>query len=242
MKRNRVKIEKSEEGEEKKQIFRLTDIEPQFVSIVTAGANRQKKFQVVKADDGTAPGTPAEKNAGGDRSVENGTEVPGVGEPAIGQNNEKDFIDWLEDVGKSVSQVLEDAQVTEILLASTSDVGSFPEQSTLQQQVGKSSEKIEKAFAELQGDFATTVAKNKELSCTIEKQSREIAAIKKQLATVTAERNKYRSKAVKFKNGVGGTTALITGNVFSAEKTKEGDDPIDAAWAAGGDLASKVNK
>jgi hypothetical protein len=34
----------------KKPVFRLTEIEPAFVSLVTAGANRQTSFQVVKAN------------------------------------------------------------------------------------------------------------------------------------------------------------------------------------------------
>lgn len=34
------------------QVFRLTDIDTRFVSLVTAGANRQKKFQLIKSADG----------------------------------------------------------------------------------------------------------------------------------------------------------------------------------------------
>jgi hypothetical protein len=47
----RVKIAKADGKPEDDKIYRLTEIEPQFVSMVTAGANRQKKFQVVKADE-----------------------------------------------------------------------------------------------------------------------------------------------------------------------------------------------
>lgn len=52
----RVRIAKAN-GKPDDKVYRLTDIEPQFVSLVTAGANRQKKFQVVKADEaGLGPG------------------------------------------------------------------------------------------------------------------------------------------------------------------------------------------
>lgn len=52
----RVQIQKSDgDGEEDSRVHRLSDIEPQFVALVTAGANRQVKFQVVKADDSNKP-------------------------------------------------------------------------------------------------------------------------------------------------------------------------------------------
>jgi len=45
----RTRINKAgDEGSSK--VFRLTDIEPEFVSLVRAGANRQRSFQVIKAD------------------------------------------------------------------------------------------------------------------------------------------------------------------------------------------------
>jgi len=51
MARPRVTVFKSEGGDDdKKKTFRLTEIEAEFVSLVRAGANRQKGFQVVKAD------------------------------------------------------------------------------------------------------------------------------------------------------------------------------------------------
>ncbi len=53
----RVRIAKANGTPDDEKVYRLTDIEPQFVSLVTAGANRQKKFQVVKADEaGLGPG------------------------------------------------------------------------------------------------------------------------------------------------------------------------------------------
>ncbi len=47
----RVQISKDDGEAEKNKVFRLTDIEPEFVSLVRAGANRQKNFQVVKEDE-----------------------------------------------------------------------------------------------------------------------------------------------------------------------------------------------
>lgn len=53
---NRVLINKADEDNDPK-IFRLEDLETMFVSLVDAGANRQKKFFVVKADEaGLGPG------------------------------------------------------------------------------------------------------------------------------------------------------------------------------------------
>lgn len=48
-----VRFQKAD-GNKEPGLFRLTDIQPHFVALVTAGANRQKKFQVVKDDTGTA--------------------------------------------------------------------------------------------------------------------------------------------------------------------------------------------
>ena len=48
----KVQISKADKGDgQKKKIFRLTEIDPEFVSLVRAGANRQSSFQVVKEDD-----------------------------------------------------------------------------------------------------------------------------------------------------------------------------------------------
>lgn len=44
-------IAKSEKDIEKGKPYRLKNLQPSFISIVTNGANRQKKFQVVKQDD-----------------------------------------------------------------------------------------------------------------------------------------------------------------------------------------------
>lgn len=46
---NRISKADSNSGDEK--VFRLTAIEPEFVSLVRAGANRQKQFQVIKAEE-----------------------------------------------------------------------------------------------------------------------------------------------------------------------------------------------
>lgn len=58
MKRTRSRIEKAAPEGSKDQIFRLTDIDPEFVSLVRAGANRQKTFMVVKEDEGAADPIP----------------------------------------------------------------------------------------------------------------------------------------------------------------------------------------
>jgi len=51
-------------ADDQKNVFRLTDMDPEFVSLVTAGANRQKQFQVVKADDASddVPGDDADND------------------------------------------------------------------------------------------------------------------------------------------------------------------------------------
>jgi len=55
----RINIAKGDkpEGDDEEKTFRLTGIEPDFVALVTAGANRQREFQVVKSDEqGLGPG------------------------------------------------------------------------------------------------------------------------------------------------------------------------------------------
>lgn len=239
----RVIINKAAGDEDEDALYRLTDIEPQFVSLVTAGANRQKKFQVVKADEGDGTGKPTSKGTGEAEPVAGDVNEPdGKGEPTDGQNVAGDFNNWLDDVSKSVSMVLEDAQVTEILSADATVADTLPEQPPTQQSIDKSSDKVEKAFAQLQAEFADEIAKNKTLKGTVEKQASEIVTLRKQIAAVKADRNKYRSKAAKLRNGVGGTTALMTGNVTDVDKQSADGEPEDAAWASGGDLSAKATK
>ncbi len=48
----KTKIAKTEVSTDKgEKVFRLTEIDPEFVSLVRAGANRQKAFMVIKAED-----------------------------------------------------------------------------------------------------------------------------------------------------------------------------------------------
>lgn len=51
MARKKVRTLKAAADAQGDKVFRLTEIEPEFVSLVRAGANRQKSFLVVKADD-----------------------------------------------------------------------------------------------------------------------------------------------------------------------------------------------
>jgi len=48
MKRSKERVAKADGDKDK--VFRLTDIDPEFVSLVRAGANRQKQFMVVKEE------------------------------------------------------------------------------------------------------------------------------------------------------------------------------------------------
>ena len=48
--KNSAGIAKAKDDKGGDKLFRLTDIEPEFVSLVQAGANRQKSFMVVKED------------------------------------------------------------------------------------------------------------------------------------------------------------------------------------------------
>lgn len=81
MKRNRrgSRIEKAD-GDSKTELFRLSEIEPEFVSLVTAGANRQKEFMVVKADtEKEVPASDADaetkRQAQSDRAAKYGIEA-----------------------------------------------------------------------------------------------------------------------------------------------------------------------
>jgi hypothetical protein len=51
MKRRKDRIAKAGDDKSKDKVFRLTDIDPEFVSLVRAGANRQRAFMVVKAEE-----------------------------------------------------------------------------------------------------------------------------------------------------------------------------------------------
>lgn len=238
---NRVLINKADDGDSGDTIFRLTQIEPQFVSLVTAGANRQRKFQVVKADDGNTGNAPNANGSGdtgageGDANNHNGTNSS-----AKGQGGDSDFAAWLEEQETSIDGTLEEAQMAELLMNDDTDEDPPPAQS-VQQPVGKSVDKMEKALSDLQVQLAVITEKKESLEAQAKKDAGTIQKLKKQLGDMTTERNKYRTRVSTLKQSVGGTTALQTGNVGkSAGNNKEVNDPVEARWAAGGDLAAKA--
>jgi len=240
MKSQRVKINKADGDSGDGTIFRLTEIEPQFVSLVTAGANRQKKFQVVKADDGETSGAQTGKGAGDTSSASGDNELQsGTDSDPTGLGSDGDFAAWLDEAESQVGKSLEDAQI-ELLLTSDVPAASSPPDDSTQQRVGKSDAQVTKAFEGLQAEFAQEIAKNKELATRVDKLTGTIAKLKKQVASLTTERDKYRAKVVRLKSNVGGVTSIQTGVVSKGSSRKPEADPRDGAWASGGDLASRI--
>ena len=58
--RSKIAKAKPESDDDKDKVFRLTEIDPEFVSLVRAGANRQRSFMVVKSDEEAAKAVPGE--------------------------------------------------------------------------------------------------------------------------------------------------------------------------------------
>lgn len=212
-------------------IFRLTDIEPQFVSLVTAGANRQRKFQVVKADEqqfskGSDSGAPA----AGD-NVQSGT-----GNMA---GDEEDFTAWLSELEMSIAESINEVHI----MANVFDVvdESMPPSVDPDEPAADNAAAV-KELAAAKAEIEALKAENATLSKQLEKEKGLKAGLKKQLKSVEDERNKLGLKVTRLKsNRVGGTTSIITGKVDKVEK-KSVDKSAKPLWAAGGDMSAALEE
>ncbi len=170
---------------------------------------------------------------GGDKSQADKGDGNGTGEIA-------NFSEWLNDASAQIEDALAEASLS-IAMSSTSDstppsVGKQPAHVGKSQSAPSVEQLLEKSV-----QLETTIAKEQEQRKAIEKE-RDYLLL--QIATLRKERDKARVQLSKMRNGVGGSTALITGNASNpvAKTGNASADPVCVAWAGGGDLSAKVAK
>lgn len=241
MKSLRVEINKADdEGNGSQSVFRLEEIEPQFVSLVTAGANRQKKFQVVKAEDGDGTGVQTDKDAGEGSHGDGGTNGHNGTQNETEANGDGDFSDWLDGFGTTVDVALNDATIDAYLSAPSGDAGVTGDEAP-QQRVGKQDQLGSTTLEKAKAEVAAEVKKRKELEAKLAESEKRAAALAKKLDTVTGERDKYRSRYTTIKrNSVGGTTSMLTGMLDGKVAKGKGSDDEHVPWAGGEDMAAGI--
>lgn len=221
----RVKISKSDETDNR--VHELTEIEPQFVSLVTAGANRQKSFQVVKSE--------SKQNKNKSLSNTDGDKKSQANKNAdTNSSDDADLAAWLDEASTNANALLDDAIASTAFLE-TEDVLPHVNKDK-KEQVGKSqdAQSVEQLLAKSK-ELETTIAKEREQRIGLEK-SRDALTI--EVSQLKKERDKIRGQLSKLRNGVGGSTALVTGNVNTDKGNDDNDAPRSTAWSSGGDLAA----
>jgi hypothetical protein len=194
----------------------LTDIDTQFVSLVTAGANRQSNFMVVKTDK-----PDEEKNKQDVEPSDSDTTKDDAD-----NSDSTDMSDWLESTGTAVDTAMLDAEFEQTLAdveeedkpdTSSKDAGEEIVEPPAVEKAQKTDEEITKALAKA------------------EKAEAEAVELRKELQTEKLKVAKVRQSSI------GGSSALLTGEVGSAVKGDKQDVTENRVeWASGQDLTSST--
>jgi len=254
----RSRIQKADQPNDDEKIFRLSDMDPEFVSMVHAGANRQKEFQVVKEDapDGedanTDPppeptaadkGEQDEQNANPDNG-QDGEQADGDGQSATdkgdqggnAEGGDTDLSAWLSDASENVETMLMDHNVQQSL-------DSPPANGSGAQDTSKQASEIGEAGAPpvVAGEETVQEAEElrKENEVLKEKLERALADVRKG----KAELRKERARVARLQKGVGDSSVMLTGEVTTHGTQKEGVDdhsPSKGAFFGGRDIAAEV--
>jgi len=242
--KNSAKIAKAKDDKKGDKLFRLTDIEPEFVSLVQAGANRQKTFMVVKEDAeqvvpnaatdndicAALPIDPKECIQGTDDANKNndGNEPPGNGSP------EKDAVDlasWLDEAGTKVDALALDHAVAAALNTPAEvpavDVGETSKEAhEIEDAAAPAATEVEKKADE------ERLSKMHQLEDKLKKAEREIVSLK--------------AKNARLSKDVGKSSVILTGEVTAKglqnEEDNENTSPSRGAFLSGGDIAAAVAK
>lgn len=204
---------KDEDKDNPKKLRRLSEIDTQFVSLVRAGANRQRQFLVVKQDD-------EEQN----KECEKTDDVPAEGKRTeetvkeLGSNG-PDLLAWLTNRKKTIDVNL--GVLAKIASVATSRAATQPEPKTpevaqVQEPVSPESETI----AKLEKSLEESRQHNERMREELRKFRRELTAMKARNVTLT--------------KSVGESSAIVTGTV---SKKTVGEQKV-VKWTD--DLASSV--
>lgn len=235
MKRRKNRIAKADGDKDKDKTFRLTDIDPEFVSLVRAGANRQRSFMVVKEDaesGGTnenhdtqpavAPaaveGLEAEGHTGSSKKSDGTETSPG---------GATDLASWLTEATGQLEELSLDIAIQRALDAQAVDNAAAG-------QASKQAHEIETTAAPAvkQEDEAESMEKAARLEAELAKTRRENLALKAKVARLSAAT-------------VGKSSVILTGEVTSKQNQADGKpqpSPSRGAFNRGGDMAAAVTQ
>jgi len=149
-----------------------------------------------------------------------------------------DFCAWLENAAAGIDSLLMDARIESVCskmvdgarsksVSKDAQVGDVQSGHSVERLLEKSRQ-LEKALAKAEEDKLAL--------------SGEVRSLKEDNTKLRKERDKYRVQIARLRKGVGGTTALMTGNVRQEKKQAEHGKPEDVRWAAGGDMCKRVGK
>ena len=242
---SRTRISKANDEGSDEKLFRLTEIEPEFVSLVRAGANRQKAFQVVKEDDDngsvdppatddSAPDAPlADTQQGADEMDEQAkTSGDDVDVNVDSDKDATDLASWLDEAGDKVEEMSLDDAITRALDATDGDDSTDASASSKKNEADEIDTTLTPHVDEdgAEGDEPDPRdAKIAELEDTVRRQAREL--------------KRATAKAARLAKGVGLTSVMATGEVTSSAGRQADTDesPSRGAFLSGGDIAAAVS-
>lgn len=225
MKRKVTKIQKAD-APTQEEVFRLTEIVPEFVSLVQTGANRQREFMVVK-EDGNVQGDPAEPVI---------PETSDTGEQNIGKDSgegtpHEDAIDlasWLTEAGDKLDEI-------SLELSLQAAIDSEP---VVQPDVTpESNHEVD----EIAPTDPPPVKKAGEEAAV--KDSKKIAELEKGLEQFRRENIALKAKAARLSASVGKSSVLLTGEVsaMTHKSDEENPSPSRGEFGRGGDIAAALS-
>jgi hypothetical protein len=212
----RVQIAKAAEAPAK-PVTRLEDMDTNFVSLVCSGANRQKKFLVVKASTCAACGKVVKMDTGccPDCGAAAPTDPPTPPAPSEGGHTDApaDFAGLLKR-----ASVLVDAALEQTLLAATVDVPDPVAAPAPEAPVTKSAEVVvaQPAPAPAAPDPALV-----EIRKSLDAQRAEVEQLREELRKAQAAEQHARANASSLRSAIGGASALPAGEVAKAAGARQ---------------------
>lgn len=219
------------------EVFRLTEIEPEFVSLVHAGANRQTSFLVVK----TAGGEPESKTPTDPQHTDPAPEPgapPQVASPGGAEKGSAtDSLDlsWLGPAQARVDALLVDALLERALTPPCQSVAMAA--STPAPMSVETAKAADPPAPLPDPALVAEVAKSKE---QVAAANAETDRLRSELAKAQREALADRARMVALKGAVGGTAVLASGRVTKQDSAPESGQAPTGIWS--GDLAAEAKR
>jgi len=208
---------------EKGQTHRLEDMDTQFVSLVRAGANRQKKFMIVKRDNHAPPVDDEENTPQTDINSKSPT-ASSAGDDsdsnASAAAQDADFLSMLDEACTNIDGRLIDIQLDAAIEAFKT--------------APSAKEAVETQKSVESGTRSEAHSNNEQA----EELSKQLQAERKERARLKEELRKQQAKNAALRTSIGKSSALSYGEVDGSDLESGGETA--SLW--GGDLAEEATK